>query len=255
MTVSVRTFPRRAILALGAVFAMAGVQGCLSYDETGVLDADGSGEVAIVFGVPKDKVDHDKIAEVKRAAKRLRGLRWTADIDSSGGGRRWIGAVIHFDSLAALRRLNAVLPTESMFETMKLSETDSGTILRRTIKIPSGSASEGDYTRISWKFPGAVLSTDRRAKRDSATGRIVWNLPVEGNSGEWAVTQVRWAKPLFPIPGSFREAVHALEQPIPLWALLPGIAAFVLSILTGIVVAGHLKPTLRLFVAKGRARL
>jgi len=255
MTVSVLTFPRRAILGLGAVVAMAGLQGCLSYDETGILNADGSGEVTIVFGMAKDKVDHDKVAEVKHAAKRLRGLHWTSDIDSTGGGRRWIGAVIHFDSVAALRRLNTVLPTESMFETMKLTETDSGMVLRRAIKIPSGSLSDGDFTRISWKFPGKVLSTDHHAKRDSGSSRIAWSLPVEGNSNEFETTEVRWAKPLLPVPGSFRELRYALEQPVPLWALLLGAAGFLFSVLTGVVVVGHLKPTLRKFVANGRARL
>lgn len=255
MTVSVRTFPRRMLLAIGTIFAMAVLQGCLSYDETGVLNADGSGEVTIVFGMPRDKVDHEKVAEVKHNAKRLRGLHWTSDIDSTSGGRQWIGAILHFDSVAALRRLNTVLPHESMFETMKLLDSDSGMVLRRTIKIPSGSISDGDFTRISWTFPGAILSTDRRAKRDSSSKRIAWTLPVEGNESEWAVTEVRWAKPLLPIPSSLRETLYALKQPVPLWALLLGVAGFIGSILTGIVVVGYLKPTLRQFVAKGRVRL
>lgn len=254
MTVSVPTLPRRAVLAIPVALAVAGLQGCLSYDERGVLNADGSGEVSIVFGIPKDKVDRDKIAEVKRTAKRLRGLHWSGDIDSSRGGRRWIGGVVRFDSLGALRRLNTVLPNESMFETMKLTETDSGMVLRRAIRIPSGSAADGDFTRISWTFPGAVLQTDRRARRDSTSGSVVWNLPVEGNQSEWAVAEVRWRQPLLPVPTTWGGLRAALLRPVPLWSLLLGAAGLLGSLLTAFVVAGHLKHAVRRFVANGRVR-
>lgn len=186
------------VLASGLLLAF---QGCVSYEETGVIHPDGSGEVRIAIGMPRDNVDPDRVAEVRSAVKRLKGVQWISGIDSGAGKRRWIGGTVHFDSVEALRPLNTILPIEDLFGGIRLDVTDSGTLLRRNVKLPPGSKEEGDFTHITWRVPGTIVATDKRGHIDSSGSGVRWNLPLPEGDLETATTTVRWKKkPLLPQP-------------------------------------------------------
>lgn len=197
------------VLRTGAmVLAACLLQSCLSYDETGTLHADGTGEVRIAFGIVDGKADPEKIREVRHKVKSLRGLHWLADVDSSSTGRHWFGARLGFDSLQALRGLNAALPTENLFSGVKFFRTDSGTVFHRSAKPISGSKDQGDAMRVRWTFPGKIEQTDRHASVDTATRTASWWIPVDGSAGEWASMSVRYET----APLSFRRPLGRLSD-------------------------------------------
>lgn len=184
-------------LALASLFMAAG---CVSYDERGVLHADGTGEVRIAIGVDRDYGDPQDVAEVKRKVARLAGVRWLRTVDSNAGSRRWQGAVLAFDSVEALRPLNRIIELEDLFVGIDRIETDSGIVLRRNIRLPAGSERDGDFTRISWRFPGDIVQTDRRAKIDSTGSTANWRLPMGDESEPQARMLVRYKEPILATP-------------------------------------------------------
>lgn len=189
-------------LRLGLLLASLFVAtGCVSYDERGVLNADGSGEVRIVIGLARDNVDHQNVGEVRSRVAKLPGLRWVRTIDSSAGSRRWTGAVLAFDSVEALRPLNRIIALEDLFGRIDRVETDSGIVLRRTIKLPGGSSHDYDFNRVSWSFPGDIVQSDRRAMIDSTGRGARWNLPLGDETQAQATLLVRYEKPLLSTPG------------------------------------------------------
>lgn len=175
--------------------------GCVSYDERGVLNADGSGQVRIAIGVDKDYGDHQDVGEVKRRVAKLPGLRWVGTVDSSAGSRRWQGAVLAFDSVEALRPLNRIIELEDLFVGIDRVVTDSGIVLRRRIRLPPGSERDGDVNRVSWTFPGEVVQTDRIGKIDSSNDGVVrWRLPLGDESEAQAAMLVRYEEPVLAAP-------------------------------------------------------
>lgn len=236
-----------------AWIALTWMQGCVSYDETGVVHPDGTGEVRIAIGLARDNVDHQRIGEVKRVVSRLKGLRWLSDFDSSAGARRWTGAVIHFDSVEALRPLNTVIALESLFGNISMTETDSGTVLRRTILLPSGTHDDGDFNRVSWTFPGTIVGSDRRARIDSSKTRARWSLPLGDGNKETAALMVRWKKPILVAPSwvpALPESI--LGTPRQWWLLGLEVACFLAVLVLAILVPTRLKPRVRAFVRNGR---
>jgi len=189
----------RRIRILPALLAVVTVQGCLSYHERGELFDDGSGEIRIVFGLPNGKLEMEKIRETRQACKRLNGIHWIADVDSFSPGRHWHGSVFHFDSLSALRRFNDILPMESLFGGMKLVTTDSGSTLRRLVKLPAESTDDRETMTIEWTFPGSLVSTDRRAKFDTGSNHAIWNFPTDGSAGDVAKMEARWEPRAIPV--------------------------------------------------------
>jgi len=240
---------RIGLLSLG----LGLVQGCVSYDETGVVHPDGSGEVRIAIGLARDNVDHQKIGEVKRVVSRLKGLHWISDFDSAAGARRWTGAVIHFDSVEALRPLNTVIALESLFGNIAMTETDSGTVLRRTILLPSGTHDDGDFNRVSWSFPGTIVASDRRARIDSSKTRASWSLPLGDGNKQTAALMVRWKKPLLAVPTWVPELPESLRlDPRSWWSLGLQAANFLGVLVLAILVPTRLRPRVRAFVRNGR---
>lgn len=175
--------------------------GCVSYDEKGVLNADGSGQVRIAIGVDKDYGDHQDVGEVKRRVAKLPGLRWVSTVDSNAGSRRWQGAVLAFDSVEALRPLNRIIELEDLFVGIDRVVTDSGIVLRRRIRLPPGSERDGDVNRVSWSFPGQVVQTDRIGRIDSTDeGLVRWRLPLGDESEAQAALLVRYEEPVLAAP-------------------------------------------------------
>lgn len=236
--------PNLQRMILGSLFAICcasilAIQGCVSYDERAVVHSDGSGEIRIVVGVARDNTDHQRLADVKLAVSRLRGIRWISDIDSFAGPRHWVGAVIQFDSVEALRPLNSIVALESLFNNIRIEDTDSGMILRRAIKLPHGAAADGDFTRINWRFPGTIIASDRRAKLDSTGAGVRWDLPLGEEGKEWASTMVRWKKPLLSQP-AWLDWMHC--PPMDLFASCWLIGLQALTLL-GLMVLAILVPT------------
>jgi hypothetical protein len=197
MTVSVRTFPPRRLLALGILAASAFLQGCLSYREQVELNPDGTGRARIALGVPTTSDDPDKAAEVQGTVKRLRGIRWVARIDSSRNGLRWRGGEVEFDSVEALRRLNGVLPVENLFGRARMVDSGGVGFFTRTMTIPSASSSDSrEVFEVHWRFPGQVLSTDRHAIRDSGSNEVRWRLVAHPSEERTYRLTVRWRIPL-----------------------------------------------------------
>ncbi|MEN9308482.1 MAG: hypothetical protein RL173_2414 [Fibrobacterota bacterium] len=225
MPISVKAARRLSIFTLPIV-ALISLQGCLSYHETAELFDDGSGEIRIVFGIANGTQETEKIREVRRSAKRLRGVHWIADVDSFSPGRHWHGSVFHFDSLAALRQFNGILPMEDLFGGLKLSATDSGSTLRRFVKLPAENAEDRVTMTIEWTFPGSVAWTDRRAKFDTGSSRAVWNFPTDGSAGESAKMEARWEPRGIPVSLWTRMPKGEVE-----WAAVGvALATFLLSI-------------------------
>lgn len=188
----------RSSLLLASILLAAG---CVSYDERGVLNADGSGQVRIAIGVDKDYGDHQDVGEVKRRVAKLPGLRWVATVDSAAGSRRWQGAVLAFDSVEALRPLNRIIELEDLFVGIDRIVTDSGIVLRRRIRLPPGSERDGDVNRVSWSFPGDVVQTDRIGRVDSTDdGLVRWRLPLGDESEAQAALLVRYTEPVLAAP-------------------------------------------------------
>lgn len=208
------------LLVLPAWIALI-FQGCVSYQETGVLHPDGSGEIRIVIGVERSRAEPGKVGEIRRSLQKLPGLRWISAVDSNAGKRRWLGGVVAFDSVAALRPLNSLLPLELLFGKLRLADTDSGRVLTRLVKLPEGSAEDGDFTRIVWTFPGRILQTDKHANVDSADKRVEWNLPTGTSSRVWAATSVRWEEPRYPVLARLDQMPWAKSAPgFPPWPVL-----------------------------------
>lgn len=188
----------RSGLLLGSLLFATG---CVSYDEKGVLNADGSGQVRIAIGVDKDYGDHQDVGEVKRKVAKLPGLRWVSTVDSNAGSRRWQGAVIAFDSVEALRPLNRIIELEDLFVGIDRVVTDSGIVLRRRIRLPPGSERDGDVNRVSWTFPGEVVQIDRIGRVDSTDeGKVRWRLPLGDESEAQAALLVRYREPVLAAP-------------------------------------------------------
>lgn len=187
----------RHVLLVACILLAAG---CVSYDERGVLHADGTGEVRIAIGVDRDYGDPQDLVEVKRKVSKLPGLRWVSTVDSGAGSRRWQGAVLAFDSVEALRPLNRIIELEDLFVGIDRLETDSGIVLRRNIRLPAGSERDGDFNRVSWRFPGDIVQTDRRAKVDSTESGATWKLPMGDESEVQATLLVRYKEPILATP-------------------------------------------------------
>ena len=198
MSKFVRVLRRIGPASLAALGLAIAFQGCLSYDESGSLNSDGSGEVRIGFGVSGDKADPQKISEIRYAVKHLAGVHWIATLDSNSAGRHWHGAVVRFDSLAALRPLNTILPMENLFGNLRFSRTDSGNVWRRSVKLPTSTSDDHDFMKLSWQVPGRILAADRHAKWEKGSNLVTWTLPTDGASGEWAGLEVRWEEDAIP---------------------------------------------------------
>ncbi|MEK7392746.1 MAG: hypothetical protein AAB214_09285 [Fibrobacterota bacterium] len=240
MPISVKAAQRLSILAVSLV-ALLGLQGCLSYHETAELFDDGSGEIRIVFGIANGTQETEKIREVRRSAKRLRGVHWIADVDSFSPGRHWHGSVFHFDSLSALRQFNGILPMENLFGGLKLSTTDSGSTLRRFVKLPAENAEARVTMTIEWTFPGSVAWTDRRAKFDTGSNRAVWNFPTDGSAGESAKMEARWEPRAIPLSLWTKPPKGRLE-----WASLGfAVATLLLSLVAAFTARGRLRAVRR----------
>jgi len=240
MSISVKAVLRVPFIAL-SLAAVVALQGCLSYHESAELFDDGSGEIRIVFGVPNGTQDTSKIREVRKSTRHLRGVHWIADVDSFSPGRHWHGSVFHFDSLSALRQFNDLLPMESLFGGLKLTVTDSGTTMRRFVKLPSDSKEDRETMTLEWKFPGAIAKADRRAKHEAGSNLAAWRFPTDGSGGESAKMEVRWEPRGIPVSRWTRPPKDRLE-----WAAV-GIAGgtFLFSLFAAVAARGRLRAVRR----------
>lgn len=216
-----------AILGL----ATAGLfQGCLNYDESATLKADGSGELRVAFGVgPNGKIDRTRLANIRQSIDSSVGLKWIHAIDSTAGDVHWAGGMVHFDSLPALAPLNQLLPLRDLFG--DLAKTDSAGVskLRRHVRLlPStkGMPAQGTFAwTVTWTLPGQILSSDSLGKWERGSRTVRWDLPTDGSLENGADLEVAWSA------GS-----GSARTPFPAWSLVAifglcltaGVAAFLM---------------------------
>jgi hypothetical protein len=104
---SIRASLQRMLLLALPVFILFG---CLNYDEQSTLRANGSGEIRLLNGFPKEgassvTLDTDKAETIRQAIDSEPGLKVLSKLDSNTAQIRWFGYVLHFDSLTALSPL------------------------------------------------------------------------------------------------------------------------------------------------------